>query len=91
MAMTLEKLKGDPDFREMFTKFLANVDAYRLNEAILEEIYSPKKRAGTADELNKQAAIDMWRLEGSLEIWQILITLLDERPAEVEEEYNGEL
>lgn len=91
MGMTLDKLKSDKDFRAMFTAFLQDVEAYRINEAILEYIYEPKKRVGSADELSKQAAIDMWRLEGSLEIWQTLLTLLDERPEIVNEEYDGEL
>lgn len=91
MGMTLAVLKADPDFRAMYANFLSEVERYRLNEAILESIYEEKKRSGMADELNKQAAIDLWRLEGSLAIWQTLLSLLDERPVPPEEEYDGEL
>lgn len=66
-------IETDP-LRTLVAEFLKSAKALGLNEQILEFITLPKKRAGVADELNKQAAIDMWRQEGMLTLWEHLHT-----------------
>lgn len=99
-AHTLEALKIDGEFRAVWSEVLKEIERFRLNEAILQYITTPKLRKGEADELGKQAAIDLWRQEGMLELWEILMyqmvpQLLDAAPAQAadvsEEDYSGDL
>jgi len=85
----LEDLKLDPDFREFWAGVLKGIRAYGLNEAVLGFIHRPKKRIGTIDAINAQAALDMHRLEGSLEIWETLLDLTTD-PLPVEDEDDNE-
>lgn len=84
--VTLNDLAKDRVFRAAWDEVLRIFKQFNLNEIVLDEIYRPKTRAGFADELNKQAAIDMWRLEGSLEIWQRLLGLADNPLPQLTEE-----
>ena len=77
--LTLDVLVTDPDFREFWHSTLAGMRKFGMNEAILAYMHSAKVRKGTIDAINAQAALDMHRLEGSLEIWEVLLNLLSEK------------
>lgn len=73
--LTLEELRSDPEFREFWRETLIGIRRFGLNEAMLVEIHRPKPRVGNINDINSQAALDMHRLEGSLEVWETLLEL----------------
>lgn len=77
--LTLEELRSDADFREFWGEVLKGIRTYGMNEAILSYLHAGKVRKGNIDAINAQAALDMHRLEGGLEIWEVLLRLLDEK------------
>lgn len=97
-AVTLEQLAVSTEFREFWASTLKGIESFRLNEAVLLHLSSARKRAGTVLEVNAQAAIDMWRLEGGMELWDMLLYTLipqlrttEETEAETAADYNGDL
>lgn len=91
--VSLEDLQEDPEFREFWGEVLKGLRKFSVNEAILGFIHRPKQRVGTIDHINAQSALDMHRLEGSLEIWETLLYLISEKvqPVQVETSYEGDL
>jgi hypothetical protein len=91
--VSLEDLQEDPEFREFWGEVLKGLRKFSVNEAILGFIHRPKQRVGTIDHINAQSALDMHRLEGSLEIWETLLYLTSEKvqPVQVETSYEGDL
>ena len=91
--VSLEDLQEDPEFREFWGEVLKGIRRFGLNEAILGFIHRPKQRVGSIDHINAQSALDMHRLEGSLEIWETLLYLTSEKvqPVQVETSYEGYL
>lgn len=79
------------DLRNLVAEFLKAAKVLNLNEKILEFITEPKKRVGNADELSKQAAIDMWRQEGMLTVWEYIQSLAEpeKKPLEDDLEDNS--
>ncbi len=82
----LTDLVENPEFRDFWNEVLKGIRKHNMNEAVLGYIHRVKQRIGTIDQINSQAALDMHRLEGSLEIWETLLYLLSEKikPLEVE-------
>jgi hypothetical protein len=72
------------ELRTLVAEFLKAGEHLKLNEKILEFITEPKKRVGAADELSKQAAIDRWRQEGMLLIWDYIRSLSEPAKPEVD-------
>jgi hypothetical protein len=91
--LSLEDLREDPEFREFWSDVLKGIRKFGLNEAMLGFIHRPKQRVGTIDHINAQAALDMHRLEGSLEVFETLLYLIDDKvpAAQVESTYEGDL
>lgn len=79
MRRTLTDLLDEQDFKKFWVDTCRGIDSFRVEEAVLDFVHRPKPRVGNAEELNTQAAIDMWRLEGALELWEKLTGLLYEK------------
>lgn len=77
--LTLEYLRDDPKFRDFWSETLKGIRQFGMNEAMLAYMHSPKVRKGTIDTINAHAALDMHRLEGSLEVWEVLLSLLEKK------------
>lgn len=75
----LEELRQDPEFREFWAGTLKGIRAFNMNEAVLAHAHKSKFRVGDINAINGQAALDMHRLEGILELWETLLTLLEDR------------
>jgi hypothetical protein len=93
--ITLQRLNEDPDFREFWAGVLKGIHTFRLNEAILNHVYKAAPKAGSADELNKAAAIEFWQTQGALMLWETLMNDTGNPLVKVKEEesltYEGEL
>lgn len=91
MRKTLSELLEDEDFRRFWADTDRGMYAFRFEEAVLDYIYRPKQRIGNASELNLQAGIDMWRLEGAMELWEKLTGLLYENVSkeEIDDDSSG--
>ena len=93
-SVVLAGLQANEEFRVDWAEVLRIVHKYKMNEAILMHIHSPQRRIGTIEQINAVAALDMHRLEGKLEIWEILLGLLDDKVTDnsnLEEPYSGEV
>lgn len=84
--VTINDLIADVDFREFWAETLKGIRKFNMNEAMLVEIHKPKPRVGNIDAINSQAALDMHRLEGSLEVWETILNLNSVKVEVVEEE-----
>lgn len=83
------------DFKLQWDKVLKTISEYRLNEVVLAFITRKRSRiANAAQDLNVQAAIDLWKQEGALEVWEFIKTLTEpaDAPKDLDdEEYLGDL
>lgn len=73
--ITLDQLRSNPEFRDFWAETLKGIRKFNMNEAMLMEMHRPKQRVGAIDDINSQAALDMHRLEGALEVWEALLDL----------------
>lgn len=93
LPYTLENLKKTPAFQEAWVTVLEVFEQFRLNEAILLHLTRPLPRKGNPDDVLKAAAIDQWRQEGAIELFDMLVFgLLDSDDDETIEQTNdGEI
>ncbi len=87
--LELEDLTQDLEFREFWNEVLKGIRRFGLNEAMLSKMHRPKPRVGNINDINSQAALDMHRLEGSLETWETLLYLTSD-PVKQDEEADEE-
>jgi len=93
LPYTLDNLKKTPAFQEAWATVLQVFDQFRLNEAILMHLTRPLPRTGNPDDVLKAAAIDQWRQEGAIELFDMLVFGLidDDDDTTIEQTNDGDL
>lgn len=76
--ISFEELKQDHEFIMFWDEVLKGIRRFGMNEAMLGYVHRAKQRMGDINQINAQSALDMHRLEGSLEIWEKLLYLTSE-------------